>query len=586
MNQITERISRIVFTGDVFRTDDALKQNQLGNVRWLSDELAKPIYLATSLTPEIRFRRNEPNGGRLTIEQWYRLLGYKASRQAWAETFWSAKPPPALLEAVRDDYRDALVIGVEISPLLQAMLDSLGVPWVDVTISPIRFLQDLLVSLRFSRHLFHNPAHPGIVRPRDVETGVEHLRRYYRKSDLRQFDEAVVYFAQTPADRTQITRDGQFFFPDATVAAIEAKLKNRRLIVKAHPGAKTHPIISLCQERFDAQVTNENTYAILASQCNIEVLTISSSVGIEAKAFGKQARIFSPDVLDWAYSGPVSLWAHRSPSFWRDLLSPILPTNSQPRRLESKSYFKNWPNILASIRSRSTGTDLEQPDCGNRLRRRLGYFSIERDVWPSRLPKQKHFYKLDEHTRLAMTRSAIEKRRTLVARWQVLDREHTGGWTRRAVEAARMLEQCQSVVDLGCGGMLLEKYLPSGITYVPVDVWPRDARTIVVDLNTQALPDNLKADAVAGLGLLEYLFDVPGLVRACSLRYPTAVFTYNITDAAGALSNRLENAWVNSFSRSELEQILTANGYEIAAARLFDDRQVLWHLRSRCVGSH
>jgi len=580
MTTTTGKIKRIVFTGDVFRTDDALEQNQLSNVRWLRDELANTLHTVTNIVPEIRFRRNERDAGRSTLKRWYELLGRTASQQAWAATFWQDKPPKALVEAVNDDYQDALVIAVEMSPLLQSLLDALGVPWVDVTISPIRFLQDLLVSLRFSRHLSHNPAHPGLIGPHDIEAAAQHLRAYYGKNKLEHLDGTAVYFAQTQADRTQITQHGQFFSVDATLAAIETNLQNRRLVVKAHPWAKANPILSLCHERFDARTTDDNTYAILASACDVTVLTISSSVGIEAEAFGKPVNFFSRDALGWIYSGPTSFWAHRSPSFWRELLSPIFPVTSASEPDQAGVRFGNWRDLLSAILPGRKKTDLEQGGIGNRLREKLGYFSIERDVWPSQPTIHKQFYDLDEQTRVTMTKNAIAGRKTLIERWQALSGENTSGWTPRAVEAARMLEHCRSVVDLGCGGMFLEKYLPVTTNYIPVDVLPRDARTVVVDLNRERLPE-LKADAIVGLGLLEYLFDVPELIRTCAMRYGTAVFSYNPTDAPAALSNRLEHAWVNSFSRPELETIFTTNGYDIADVRLVDDRQVIWRLRSR-----
>src|SRR5262245_32012545 len=106
------RVERIVITGDVFRTTNG-DPNQLRNVRWLCEELSLLRGL-TGFGPEVRYRRNAPDGGQAIITDWYRLLGSAPSLDAWAATFAEAAPP-ALIDAVRADYDRALVIGFELS---------------------------------------------------------------------------------------------------------------------------------------------------------------------------------------------------------------------------------------------------------------------------------------------------------------------------------------------------------------------------------------------------------------------------------------------------------------------------------------
>lgn len=55
-------------------------------------------------------------------------------------------------------------------------------------------------------------------------------------------------------------------------------------------------------------------------------------------------------------------------------------------------------------------------------------------------------------------------------------------------------------------------------------------------------------------------------------------FSYNVNDVPAAERNRLAHAWVNSFSRDELERIFTRNGYKIDLFCKLDLRQMLWKL--------
>ena len=68
-----------------------------------------------------------------------------------------------------------------------------------------------------------------------------------------------------------------------------------------------------------ARLTELQTYALIANPL-VEVVTLSSSVGREARAFGRNASIISPSVQDWAYSGVDAMRYAASPTLWGPLL--------------------------------------------------------------------------------------------------------------------------------------------------------------------------------------------------------------------------------------------------------------------------
>jgi hypothetical protein len=314
------RIERIVITGDVFRTTVG-DPNQLSNVRWLRGEVARLLYELTGLWPDVRYRRNAPEDGRAVITEWYRLLGHAPSLEAWAATWGETAPPGALIEAMRPDYERALVVGFELSPLVRSVLDRLGAPWVDIAVSPIRFLEDLALALRFSWPV--DVAHAGLVGPDHVRRAVARLRALHER-DAAAGDLAgtAVFLAQTRCDRSLI-RDGTFF-PDAeAVARVRAALTGRALVLKPHPLAPDNPLLAVLRQELGARTTRTGIYAILATATDTRFLSISSSAAIEARLFGHGAAIFHPA----AHAGPApatSLWAHRSASFWRTALAPLL----------------------------------------------------------------------------------------------------------------------------------------------------------------------------------------------------------------------------------------------------------------------
>jgi hypothetical protein len=190
----------------------------------------------------------------------------------------------------------------------------------------------------------------------------------------------------------------------------------------------------------------------------------------------------------------------------------------------------------------------------------------------------KNFFEYDELARIAMTRKAMSLRRTLVERWQGLDRAESSSWSDRIAVAAALLDGVRRVADFGCGSMALERHLVPDSLYLPVDVVRRDERTIIVDLNVDPFPE-ITADACVGLGLLEYLFDVPSFLLAARQRYATLVTSYNPVEVdSWEVEARRAHAWVNDYSRAQLEAEFAQAEWTIKQTVAAGESQLVWKL--------
>jgi hypothetical protein len=189
------------------------------------------------------------------------------------------------------------------------------------------------------------------------------------------------------------------------------------------------------------------------------------------------------------------------------------------------------------------------------------------------------FYNKDFGTRRALTKRVISEKATLLERWQDVTDE-SKLWTGRAQRIASLIRGQESVVDLGCGTMQLEHFLPPTVKYLAVDVVRRDDRTIVVDLNTQALP-HLMADCLVAAGILEYIHDVPKLLLAISRSFKTSIVSYNILEKTPSQEKRESHAWVNSYTLLDLESEFLRVGLTILE-RLPYGSQIIWKLSSSC----
>jgi hypothetical protein len=190
------------------------------------------------------------------------------------------------------------------------------------------------------------------------------------------------------------------------------------------------------------------------------------------------------------------------------------------------------------------------------------------------------FYHLPEAERIELTERAIANHSSVEERWSALATSEAAPWNARAEKAAKLLSAEKSVLDLGCGTMILERHLKFGTQYWPCDFQKRDSRTIICDLNIMP-PPRVSESAVACLGVLEYLHAPIQLVETLAREYTTGVFSYCTTDSPNALDPRRAHAWVNDFDRAGLELIFVNSGWEIDFFEQHSEIQAMWRLISK-----
>ena len=168
---------------------------------------------------------------------------------------------------------------------------------------------------------------------------------------------------------------------------------------------------------------------------------------------------------------------------------------------------------------------------------------------------------LDKQTeRRAATIGAVKTRSTLISRWASAEMEATNElWLERAKMAASLIPAGCHVIDVGCGAMKLEGLLAEGTRYTPMDVVSRDSRTIVCDLNKDRVPP-VDADFLAMLGVLEYLHDVPGVLRQFAHQISRGLISYHPYER-GIGRDRLSVGWVNSMNSKELLSVIRESGF-------------------------
>jgi len=165
-------------------------------------------------------------------------------------------------------------------------------------------------------------------------------------------------------------------------------------------------------------------------------------------------------------------------------------------------------------------------------------------------------------------RNVIIHRETDLERWSN-PAQLEEAWTRRFALAADFIPAGSTVLDLGCGAMVLERSLPPGCRYLTCDAVRRDERSVVRDFNRGELPPKAGATIVTLLGVLEYIYDWKAFLQRVREYQLPVVLSYCPADQTSNL-DRAALGWVNHAEPGRTRRRLRPGG--VLRALLFPDR--------------
>jgi hypothetical protein len=322
-------VREVVVIGDVLRPD---ARGQVGGTdrptQWLYHAVHRLIGLAsglpvTLLTPT----RCRP------LADW--LVAQRPPDQA--DMWWAAMHAELRADLTPDLLLDALLgrfcVTYEAPPWLTTLLDQLRVPWLDIRLHPVRFLDDLIFAV-LSPNAETQADVLELALPESHVVATAGLREamalLITESNLP--DGTLLVLGQRPFDATQIIAGG-FFDAGPQRAEIDAICRaHRAVLLKPHPSGEAHTLL-LAAAASRANVlgaTGDNIYRLLALPQISAVLTVNSSAAVEAAYFGKRVHSLAPPAIRLAWHGADDdASGHAAldtvllcPDFWRIVLAP------------------------------------------------------------------------------------------------------------------------------------------------------------------------------------------------------------------------------------------------------------------------
>jgi len=347
---------KIIFTGDIFRSNHLGNGSQDININWLYSALKPCLKLATSLPIEkLLFSKQDAS----LTQSGYQMIESEVSLAAWAKLFKYKKLDEAFLMNVWLSFKNSIVVAFELPEILRDALDTLGIPFIDIIIHPVRFLDDIIFGIRSNNREIAQLFTQYILSEESIliQAGIV-MASMSRLNRLKIAGKAALFAGQTTDDKVLINQDKFYRVSDFCDRFAEISAAYDTLLIKAHPySLDPFEAISISRLFPNCQIVSENFYYLMSHE-NIEaVYSISSSTSIEAKYLGKQGYHlteypfrFTEEFNEAEFKLGSFFTVDDvifSADFWRKILAPLTSTSAPTNIRISKK-----PNrIRTSLRS-------------------------------------------------------------------------------------------------------------------------------------------------------------------------------------------------------------------------------------------
>lgn len=334
-------VKRILVCGDFLATTE---KEQERNRRWLIDLLYQPIKLSTGVEV-VSFSSSITDESKLSRKDFFIKSDINVDYSAIQFLFDVKRIQSASLDYLSQYISDNdLIIGYELSEQTRNVLNQLKINYIDIWLHPIRYLDDILFCFNSNNILIHNKLFDFNI---DREVYIAYATRLkvqsYRgwkrgESDVPK--NSAVFIGQTLNDKS-VNRNGRFLSVIDFREQFEQLVRSHdKVFYSRHPFVKygDEHILQYIRQFKNVSLTDFSSYDLLCHKNVKTIMSVSSSVLIEAKYFGKKTVcLYRPVVAlcdtnehrEYHYSSVYQDFVFSY--FWSKVLSPVLPVKECSR---------------------------------------------------------------------------------------------------------------------------------------------------------------------------------------------------------------------------------------------------------------
>lgn len=254
---------------------------------------------------------------------------------------------------------NSMFIGFELGLDLRKKLTEANIPYINFWVHSFKLFDDVPFMINTNnRNIWeklNNYKIPKVQFDIYSKYWITYVRTNHKFFDRDLCDNSVVFIGQTLADKS-IEKDGKFLNILDFKTRIEQFSKEYNTIYYVpHPSQSDNEEINeyINSTNYIKKIINIPTYFLLMSKKIKKVIAISSSVLFEAKNLGKEIEYLYQPLFDidgeFGFNSFISVINdYYNPSFWSDILSPILNTNKD---VVNKILFTDTKNKIRYLKN-------------------------------------------------------------------------------------------------------------------------------------------------------------------------------------------------------------------------------------------
>jgi len=305
---------KILFIGDFLRLSEINNRpNQNGNVQWwckllgcnLADlnfqvnALLSEDYIISNNTPANFYNGKKYNILTINTENIYKSFNLEQNINSWLEIHDKTIDEinsPLINDIINLISQYDLVFGFELSPYIRSILEKSGTCYVEGMLHPIRFYKDIIYAIKTNHPELKEKIFNARLKYKDIVDYCKFIsaKCEHRLSRLTLKENSAVFFGQSFIDKS-LYKNGKIIKPDDFRDKLFELAQNYEILyVKPHPYNRHEDFFKVFNGLGkNIEIINENAYKILSHAAVKKAATLTSSIGIEAKLFGKEVEFYS-----------------------------------------------------------------------------------------------------------------------------------------------------------------------------------------------------------------------------------------------------------------------------------------------------
>ncbi len=285
-------ISKIIITGDILRPNGNRPGNQDSNIIWFYYLFE---YFISCVLPKVpvEVMRSDSGGEPFRPDTFFNLNAMEMSTDAWAKLYDSEDISPDAAQYFSTRFQNALVLGYELPPVFLTLMNSFDIPYIDFSLHPCRFLDDVFFSIHSNNTVANRKLSGYAMNNHEFYKYASfHKAGISRMPNLHFDRNSALIVGQTEIDRSLINKGRIFQLWDYKETIKDIAEKYSTTYFKPHPYAANIQTQISFLNKYDIQPVDSNIYRCLCNDNLTHVYSISSSVIEESKYFGKNSTRF------------------------------------------------------------------------------------------------------------------------------------------------------------------------------------------------------------------------------------------------------------------------------------------------------